>query len=229
MKLLNSQPTLVAQVHKAILSEIASGGLPSGTHIVQEKIAQRMGVSRQPVQHALTLLRNQGVLKDAVGRGLLVAPLNVDHVRQMYELRAVIEGLAFRQAAHNGAEQARREGPALINAGRKAASKGAIPAMIAADITFHQFAYTLSANPLLATAMQAHLVQMQRVMGAVFRHGDKHRDIWDEHQVLLDCLAAGKASTAERLAKKHILDAADFMIEGLRSEQKISLRSPLDT
>ena len=218
MKLLNSQPTLVAQVHKAIVSEIASGKLPSGTRIVQEKIAQTLGVSRQPVQHALTLLRNQGVLQDAAGRGLLVAPLNLDHVRQMYELRAVIEGLAFRQAAQNNAERARLEGPTLINAGKKASAKGAVPAMIAADIAFHQFVYALSANPLLASAMETHLVHMQRVMGEVFRHDDKHRDIWEQHQELLDCLVAGKASAAERLAKKHILEAAEFMIARLSTE-----------
>ena len=98
MKALQTQPSLVEQVHKAILSEIASGKLKAGSRLIQEQIAQELGVSRQPVQQALTLLRNQGILQDAPGRGLLVVPMDLEHVRHMYDVRAVMEGLAFRQA-----------------------------------------------------------------------------------------------------------------------------------
>jgi len=47
---------------------------------------------------------------------------------------------------------------------------------------------------------------------------DKPNDVWEQHQELLDVVVRGQAAQAERLAKKHILDAADFMIERLRSE-----------
>ena len=98
MKALISQPSLVQQVQDAILAEIASGKLPPGSRIIQEQLAQELGVSRQPVQQALAVLRKLHVLHDAPGRGLQVAPLDLDHVRNMYDMRAVIEGLAFREA-----------------------------------------------------------------------------------------------------------------------------------
>ena len=91
MKILTVQPNLVEQVHEAILQEIASGRLEPGVRIIQEQIASELGVSRQPVQQALLLLRNQGLLSDAPGRGLIVAPLDPDHIKQMYDIRAVIE------------------------------------------------------------------------------------------------------------------------------------------
>ena len=97
MKTLQAAPSLVEQVHAAILSEIASGQLPPGSRIIQEQLAQELGVSRQPIQQALTLLRQQGVLQDAPGRGLQVAPLDLEHVRHMYDVRAVIEGPFARQ------------------------------------------------------------------------------------------------------------------------------------
>lgn len=74
MKILSVQPNLVEQVHEAILLEISSGKLAPGTRIIQEQIAAELGVSRQPIQQALLLLRNQGLLRDAPGRGLIVAP-----------------------------------------------------------------------------------------------------------------------------------------------------------
>ena len=220
MKILQTTPSLVEQVHHAILSEIAAGKLKSGERIIQEQLAQQLGVSRQPVQQALVLLRKQGVLKDAPGRGLLVAPLDLDHVRQMYDIRSVIEGLAFRKAAENNARRAAAEGPALIRAGRKAAAGQSFAAMIAADRAFHDFVYELSGNSLLKPAMEAQWTNTQRVMGEVLMRDDKPRDVWDQHEALLASIIAGDAARAEQQAREHILQAADFMIHHLQAEEE---------
>ena len=219
MKALKPAPTLVEQVHEAILSDIAAGKLRAGARIIQEQIAQELGVSRQPVQQALTLLRKEGVLSDAPGRGLQVAPMDLAHVRHMYDVRAVIEGLAFREAAAHGSASARDKGVALIRAGRKAAASGSVSAMISADMAFHHFIYGLSGNPLVVPALETHWTQAQRVMGEVLLREDKPRDIWDQHEALLKAVAAGKATQSERLARQHITEAADFMIDRLRAEQ----------
>ncbi len=220
MKTLQAAPSLVEQVHSAILSEIAAGKLPPGARIIQEQLAQELGVSRQPIQQALTLLRKQGVLRDAPGRGLQVAELDLDHVHHMYDVRAVIEGLAFRKAAELHAARAAAQGPALIRAGRKAVAAGSVSAMIAADMAFHDFIYVLSGNPLVAPSMETHWTNTQRVMGEVLMRDDKPRDIWNEHEALLDAVAAGDGERAEKLARRHILDAAEFMIRRLRPEQQ---------
>ncbi len=218
MKILEAQPKLVEQVHKAILSEIAEGKLRPGARIIQEQIAQELGVSRQPVQQALVLLRNQGVLRDAPGRGLQVAPLDLEYVQHMYDVRAVIEGLAFRKAAENYSDKLKARGQALIRAGRQAIKAGSVSDMITADMDFHDFIYGLSANPLVAPAMEAHWTNTQRVMGEVLMRDDKPRDIWDEHEAMLATVAIGDGERAEQLARKHIQHAADFMIKRLRLE-----------
>jgi DNA-binding GntR family transcriptional regulator len=218
MKILAAQPKLVELVQDAILAEIASGKLPPGARIIQEQIAQELGVSRQPVQQALLLLRNLGVLQDAPGRGLQVAPLDLEHVRNMYDMRAVIEGLAFRKAAERNAKRARAEGPAYIEAGRKAVASGQVADMIEADMAFHDFIYTLSGNPLVAPAMDTHWTNTQRVMGEVLMRDEKPRDIWNQHEALLEAVTAGDGVRAEQLARQHIEQAADFMIERLERE-----------
>ncbi len=215
MKLLATQPNLVDQVRDAILEEIAAGVLPPGERVVQERIAESLGVSRQPVQQALALLLSQGILRDAPGRRLIVAPLDTSYVRNMYDLRAVIEGMAFREAALRQPDRAAKLGPALIEAGRRAVASGAVPRMIAADMKFHGFVHELSGNPLVTPMLAPHLVYMQRVMGEVLHSEHKPRDIWDEHEKMLAAVARGKADVAERLAREHIMSAADFMIDGL--------------
>jgi DNA-binding GntR family transcriptional regulator len=218
MKALTVQPNLVEQVRDALLDEIASGQLAPGDRIIQEQIAQALGVSRQPVQQALALLRNQGVLHDAPGRGLIVAPLDPAHVQHMYDMRAVIEGLACRRAAETNAEKAAKLGPALIEAGRKAVASGAVAKMIAADMKFHEFIYGLSGNPLVAPALATHLTYTQRVMGEVLIRDEKPRDIWNQHAEILDAIAQGDGERAETLARAHITQAAGFMVARLQGQ-----------
>jgi DNA-binding GntR family transcriptional regulator len=218
MKALTAQPNLVEQVRDAILQEIASGAIAPGDRIIQEQIAQALGVSRQPIQQALVLLRNQGVLRDAPGRGLLVAPLDAEHVQHMYDIRAVIEGLAARRAAELGAERAARQGPALIDAGRKAVAAGSVARMIVADMKFHEFIYGLSGNPLIEPMLETHLTYTQRVMGEVLIRGEKPRDIWDQHEAILKAIAKGDGAKAEALVRTHLIEAAGFMVARLRDK-----------
>ena len=220
MKVLVAQPNLAEQVRKAIVSEIASGKLRPGERIIQEQLAQELGVSRQPVQQALLLLKNQGVLRDAAGRGLLVTSLDPTQVRQMYDIRAVIEGLAFRKAAEKNPERAKKLGPALIQNGRKSVKSGSVAQMIAADMKFHDFIYALSDNPLIAPAMQVQWTNTQRVMGEVLMRDETPRDIWDQHEALLKAVMAGDGTAAETQARQHITQAADFMIDRLNSQSE---------
>lgn len=220
MKALALSPNRVEQVCDAILGEIAAGRMGPGERIIQEQIAARLGVSRQPVQQALLLLRNQGVLRDAPGRGLEVAALEPDQVEHMYNLRAVMEGLAARLAAEKGAAQAAKAGAALIEAGRKAAASGVVARMVAADLKFHSFLYGLSGNPLIAPAMAAHWTHMQRVMGEVLVRDETPRDIWDQHAAILDAVARGQPGQAEQLARSHITQAAEFMVARLRAQSQ---------
>ncbi len=218
MKILEPRPKLVERVHEAILTEISEGKLPPGARIIQEQIAQELGVSRQPVQQALLLLRNQGILLDAPGRGLLVAPLDPEHVRHMYDIRAVIEGLACRKAAEINSDQAKVKGPAFIRTGRKALRNESIGEMIAADMAFHGFIYSLSENPLVAPAMETHWTYTHRVMDEVLMRDEQPQAIWDQHESMLEAIASGDEQRAEDLARQHISQAANLMIQRLCGE-----------
>jgi DNA-binding GntR family transcriptional regulator len=79
-------------------------------------------------------------------------------------------------------------------------------------MAFHTFIYELAGNPLIGPAMETQWVNAQRVMGSVLLSADKPRDIWDEHEALFQLVASGDGLRAELAARKHLEDAADFMI-----------------
>ncbi len=216
VKAISAAPNLVDQVVEALLDAVVSGRLAPGERIIQERLAQGLGVSRQPIQQALLLLRNQGILIDAPGRGLLVAPLDPVHVQKVYDMRAVLEGLAARRAAELQLPQARRLGTAAMEAGRKAVASGVVARMTAADIRFHQLIYELSGNGLVAAALAPHLTYTQRVMGEVLVNDERPRDIWDQHAAILAAILAGDADRAEQLARDHIKVAETYFVGRLK-------------
>lgn len=220
MQPLPTQPTLVDQVYEAILSDISAGKFGVDRRLIQEEIAESLAVSRQPVQQALLLLRNHGILRDAPGRGLMVAPLDSEYVRNLYEVRGMLDGLASGKAAERGSEVAAKEGPAFIARGRAAVESRSIARMIATDMDFHFFLYGLSGNPLVAETSASHWSYLRRVMGEVLLHGETPNDIWDQHEAILNAVIAADPHDAERLGREHISKASDTLVERLADYPK---------
>lgn len=220
---LPSSPTLVEQVVNAIVSEIIDGELPPKSRLIQDDLARAYGVSRQPVQQALLLLRDRGLLSEAPGRGLIVSPIDPDFIRRLYEVRAVLDGLAARLAAERGAERARIEGPAYLDAGRKAVESGSLHEQIEADMAFHGFINELSQNALISETTAPHWPYLRRVMGEVLRDdAQMPQSILGEHVAILDAIIAGDAPRAEQLSRDHISRAAKIFVQRLQAQQDAS-------
>ncbi|CAL75582.1 putative transcriptional regulatory protein, GntR family [Bradyrhizobium sp. ORS 278] len=220
MRIVSPAPSLVEQVVEAITDEIVSGVLTSGSRLIQDDLAQAYGVSRQPVQQALMLLRGCGLVQSAPGRGLIVAPLDPSFVRDLYEMRAVLEGLAARLAAERAGDRAGREGPAYIAAGHEALKSGLVSRKIETDIAFHRFLSGLSGNPLIDETMAPHWPYLKRVMSDVLQKEESmSQTVWDEHEDILAAVIEGRSADAERLSREHISRAAGVFIHHLEAQQ----------
>lgn len=216
MQILAPQPSMVDQVCEALLSAITAGKFSQDAHLTQEAIAESLGVSRQPVQQALLLLRSQGILTNAPGRGLMVAPLEEKRVRDLYEIREVLDGLASTKAARNASETARSEGPDYIKRGRAALANQSVPALVLADMEFHGFIYRLSGNPIIAETCAPHWSYFRCVMGNVLLAGEVTAEIWDQHEEMLEAIIAGNFTLAEERARHHISHSSEMVRANLK-------------
>jgi len=208
---LQSAPDLVDQVYQALLDAISDGSLAPGARITQEDLAERLAVSRQPVLQALRLLKKDGLVADAPGRGLLVTPLDAGWIAQTYQVRGALDVLAARLAA----KQRAVIDPRLIEQGRRAASGRNVKAMIDADINFHGAIYAASGNPLIEATAQLHWVHLKRVMGAVLQFSTQREAIWDEHAAIAAAIGAGDAKLATRLIEQHGEHASETLLARL--------------
>ena len=217
MKPLESGPILIDQVYQRVLEAIAVGLLPPGQRIRQGELAERLGISRQPVSHALYLLKRQGLVQESGRKGLEVAPVNPVRLRQLYEIRGALDGLAAQLAA--GRARHDDAGCAVLQhalaAGQAVEADTEVAVLAALDVDFHQALYRLSGNPVLEEMVRPHWPHLRRSMATVLTALDYRARAWAEHADIVARVAAGDGKGAEQAARDHALGA------GRRTEERL--------
>jgi DNA-binding GntR family transcriptional regulator len=84
-------PSLVEATTRRLRNEILSGALAPGERIIEEQICQRFSISRAPVRESLRLLVQQGLVEHLPRRGARVATWSEEDIRQLFEIRTVLE------------------------------------------------------------------------------------------------------------------------------------------
>lgn len=213
MSALPTPPSRTEQVFDAIVDDICTGRLTPGTPLRQEQLAERFNVSRQPVQQALLLLRNQGLVREFGRRGLEVAPLDRDFVSHLYDLRELLDGYAARLAAERRTETWLEQIAGIVRMGEQAFSDRAFARMISADVEFHRGVVEASGNPLLVESTAVMWRNVQRVMGEVLLRGGSPAWVWEDHAAILDAVRDRDGDAAEALARRHAEHGEQLILE----------------
>jgi DNA-binding GntR family transcriptional regulator len=205
-------PNLIDQVYGRILEAIIDRTLPPGHRIRQNELAERLGVSRQPVSHALHLLYRQGMVTESGRRGFEVTPLDPIRIRQLYEVRGAIDALAARLAAERSKLDARGRADvaAALQAGRAIETGTSLAQLIALDVDFHSAIYRLAGNPAIEEMIAPQWPHMRRSMATVLAELDYRTSAWAEHESIATHILAGNANAAESAALKHALNAGEM-------------------
>jgi DNA-binding GntR family transcriptional regulator len=219
---LDVAPNLIQQVHDRILASIVDQTLAPGHRIRQQELAEQLGVSRQPVSHALHLLRRQGLVVESGRKGFEVSPLDPARLRQLYEVRSALDGLAARLAAERAHldDVGRSAFLEALAAGNRINAKTPLADLIALDADFHCTLYRLSGNPAVEEMAAPHWLHMRRAMAAVLTNADYRTRAWKEHRTIADRVLARDVAAAEAAARDHALNAGITTEERLKSQQQ---------
>jgi len=216
---LDPPPNLTDQVYTRILEAIIDRTLPPGHRIRQNEFADKLGVSRQPVSHALHILHRQGLLAESGRRGFEVTQLDPQRIRQLYEARGAIDALAAKLAADRNRFDAegRRRLEAALREGRSANRKTSLARLIACDVDFHRAIYRLAGNPVIEEMIAPQWPHMRRSMATVLAELDYRESAWTEHAEIAKHILAGNAKAAEASARAHALNAGRLTEEKLKA------------
>jgi len=210
----------VDEIYKSLLNAISAGVLAPGERITQEDLAEKYNVSRSPVLQALRLLKKDGLLEEAPGRGLVVAQLDPVRIGHLYQVRGSLDALAARLAS----ERKAKISMSLIETGRLAAEGNDVNALIEADSAFHKAIYEASGNPYIIDTAMLHWIHLRRVMGAVHQYQLGRSGIWDEHAAIVKAIQDGNADLAASLSDKHTDLARESLIHTLNNNDITPIR-----
>lgn len=206
----------IDQVYERLLDSISFGELKPGMRVRQSRLAEQLGVSRQPISHALQLLKHQGLVSDAGKQGVQVAPLNAAYILQLHTVRTVLENQAALLAVEriqSGAATS-EEIEALTQALRKGQlatqNQAPLSELIRADHEFHVALYRLSGNTVIEQIMLGQWPHIMRSMLAVLEYGKIQAapTVWEEHARITAFILAGDAVAAATACTAHLQRAS---------------------
>lgn len=204
-------------VYQQLRERIVRGRLAPGTRLIEREVATHLGVSRTPVRAALERLRQEGFIV-GTGSALLtratVAPLTNDDAREIYQIVALIEGLAAREAAAKprALRLAMTRDMRETNTKFRGAAQVRLPdsdKLHDLDYAFHQRYVEVGAGPRLLTLHHAVKPQAERY-GRIYTSTlvSEVATSAAEHDAIIKALEIGDPERAERAVQTNWGNAA---------------------
>jgi DNA-binding GntR family transcriptional regulator len=228
-RLLMSAPehrSLRQGVYEALRKAIFSGALEPGERVVEAELARQLKTSRAPVREAIRQLEQEGLLEHNPHRGCVVRVLPREDVRDLYGLRALIEGVAIRRATLRVSPECLARLSRLIEDMRGASSAADL---VDHDVEFHTTIVREAGSPQILRVWRSLNPQTWTFLSVTKLPGRSAQEIAARHQPVLDALASRNSDRAEAAVRFHILAFADEVVARLPSDSPLSPRVPRES
>jgi DNA-binding GntR family transcriptional regulator len=217
MDLLDSPPasdgrpdSVADRVADYLRDAIQLGRYAPGTRLVERSLAEQLNVSHIPIREALARLTEEGLVQRFPRRGARVAGLSPDLFDKVSEMRVLLERFVARRAHERLTPADRAELEAIVDDMVAAASAADTDRVLALDRRFHEELVRVADHSILSELV----VQLRGRVNAFLQaatsslSGKRLVAHAQSHRRLLNAIADGPASRAEREAERHILVAA---------------------
>ncbi len=209
----------------SIENEILSGQYYPHQRLIEEEIAQKLGLSRTPVREALKQLETKGLVTRLPTRGLIVTPITAEVIKNTFEVREALETMAIRLACERIKEKnINRAAECLVKYKhtldelkkqglRRPVRKQASPDW---NEMFHTELYSASGNPKLVTYIQS-IRDVQQLSYVSRFFGDLDFVVFEtQHQNILDGVRRRDKRKAERAVVEHLRTVEDMYMKYLK-------------
>lgn len=192
------------EAYQFLLSEIRNGRLAGGTHITAERISGQLDMSRIPVREAMRRLASEGFVTIRSNRGAFVTDLSPDDITELYEMRAVLEGLAIRYSAVAFDERGFLQGRTYLELLGKARLDPSW--FVSVHNQFHDLINSYcSRSRLVAEIVRLRTVAEPYLRLTIQRSPTAYRQTVAEHKEILDALASRDVDRCEKTMRTHVL------------------------
>jgi DNA-binding GntR family transcriptional regulator len=202
----------------ALEAMIVNGQMRPGERLNEQQLAQRFGVSRGPIREAVRALEGAGFVEAVTNRGVFVRQLTVGEVRELYEVRAALFGLAGRLMAERASAESVQRLEAMLAAMEKAAANRDFDAYYPLNLAFHEAIVDGSGNATLAAQYRAFVKRLNLFRARSLVQGGGLAVSNREHREMVSAIAARDAGWAQEAHWRHVSSAKDRLLKVVRGE-----------
>ncbi len=200
-------PSLRDRVYDHLRTAIINGRLAPGTTLLQEQLAEQMGVSRTPIRDALDRLANEGLVARSPGGRVSVAELSFQELREKYAVRGVLEGLALRLAAQRMGDRQLKKLNSLLREMHAAVEQNDVLTVTEIGAEFHDIIIDSCGNDFLIQTLHSLNDSIRRYRRVAANIPGRAAETMLEHQQIYSALQSGEIETAEKLIQEHIANS----------------------
>jgi DNA-binding GntR family transcriptional regulator len=207
--------------YEAIKEAIIQGKFEPGMRLAEENLAQAFGISRTPIREAIQRLEMDGLVTP-LKRGVAVSSFSKQDIRQIYDLRALLEGYAAREAAvHREIDDicVLRESLAIFS--EVIAGKAEIGIVMAENRRFHDGIVRASKNEHLSFHLSK-LTVLPLVYQSFHWYGEREIQLsLFAHETILAAVEAQDGERARTAMLEHIYQGRDFALKHMCSGELV--------
>lgn len=184
---------------------ILDGRLPAGARLNEQQLAQLLGVSRGPVREAVRGLERSGLVVAVRNQGSYVRSVSGAEALEIYDLRAVLTGLACAHLARHATQAQMEELGALVRKMEADWAAGAATAYYAANIEFHAALLAHGAGPRARRIYDDLGNELTLFRRRALVAPENMRESNAEHAAILAAIATGDEAAARAAGEAHIV------------------------
>lgn len=216
--------TLSDEVFEALVKDILSGALQPGARLDEPSICRKFGVSRTPIREALRRLSGTGLVDVAPRKGVTVARIDVEQLKDMFEALAEFEGLCSRLSAVRMTTLEKKRLEVLNDSRRKKIAEGEKD-FVGLNNEFHEFIYQGAHNTSIASVARSFRQRLAPFRALQFVPGQTEYS-FHEHDAIVVAISNSDVEGAYKLMRDHVTGTGLQVIDhftrrnGLAEEKK---------
>lgn len=200
----NRRSPVRPQVYTVLRDAILTSELEPGAALSESDLGARLGVSRTPVREALISLTGEGLIEIYPQLGTFVSKIRGSEVSQLQFIRQTLECASIQLTAERISDELVSELQQVLEEQRRFAERSDYPAFHSVDDVLHRRMAEIAGLPKIWEVVQAAKMHLDRLRRLSLPVPSQMSRLIDEHQAIVDALAARNANAAEQALRLHL-------------------------